>query len=577
MENSTSEPKACSLAQNSSSPRNFWPFAIVVVLLLATVGVTSLPPMIGDEVTHFYLLKSQAESWPTPTFQAEIPVGWDPEGGELRGYPHPHLWHYTLAIPFTIFGQSAVVVQVLHALFVLQGMVAICALIGRGADSSDNRRWRWLTLVVFVSLPMTLFFSITFYQDVPAAAQILTSFAFLRRKRIVAAAVFLAVAFCVKVSMLLFLPGFALAFIFIAWRDVRSLLIGSAASLAIVFLAATLSWAALNSQGHEYYPLENLKLIYKRYFPESEEVVSASTSGNASSSKKPADKRIAKPADRSSDTSAVKQTERLSDKPVDKPTERPVSLYAANVIAHHPGDLRQPINWIMYGGGVLAGLLLTPLFMFPALRDPRDAIENDAEIKKTIVFCIMGALPSLVLTYSLLRTSPDARFFYAPLVLLFPVLTRPLVRFRFRKVWLPLFLIAALLQVVGVLYKTHSLRHIPAGLQETISAVESHLPMGGTVFMYPEGSYRLFTVKHDWYLGYELRDLWRGDNDSRIKLFEKYGINAVVVKHHLVGEIDEDMHNLGVYPQFFVDQLKEDSRFPVLFQNDYATVFGVPE
>lgn len=94
--------------------------------------------------------------------------------------------------------------------------------------------------------------------------------------------------------------------------------------------------------------------------------------------------------------------------------------------------------------------------------------------------------------------------------------------------------------------------------------------------MYPEGNYRLFSVLPEWYMNYKLREFWKADNDMRIRMLNQFGIGAVVIKKHLIGEVDEDIINLGVYPSFFVKDLRNDSRFENVFENDGILIFRVP-
>jgi len=94
--------------------------------------------------------------------------------------------------------------------------------------------------------------------------------------------------------------------------------------------------------------------------------------------------------------------------------------------------------------------------------------------------------------------------------------------------------------------------------------------------MYPEGNYRLFPVPHEWYLGYRLRDFWRADNDKRLAMIRQYGIGAIVVKKHLIAQVDEEMTNLGVYPIQFVEDLRVDKRFVKSFENDDLLIFLPP-
>jgi hypothetical protein len=94
--------------------------------------------------------------------------------------------------------------------------------------------------------------------------------------------------------------------------------------------------------------------------------------------------------------------------------------------------------------------------------------------------------------------------------------------------------------------------------------------------MYPEGNYRFFPLQHEWYLGYRLREFWRGSNDSRLEILKKYKVGAVVVKKHLIAPVDAAITNLGVYPPEFVNDLRSDARFAKVFENKELLIFLVP-
>jgi hypothetical protein len=94
--------------------------------------------------------------------------------------------------------------------------------------------------------------------------------------------------------------------------------------------------------------------------------------------------------------------------------------------------------------------------------------------------------------------------------------------------------------------------------------------------MYPEGNYRLFPVPHEWYLGYWLREFWRGTNEERLELLHRHRVGAIVVKKHLIQPTDANITDLGIYPPEFVRDLKADDRFVKRFENEAVYIFAVP-
>jgi hypothetical protein len=134
----------------------------------------------------------------------------------------------------------------------------------------------------------------------------------------------------------------------------------------------------------------------------------------------------------------------------------------------------------------------------------------------------------------------------------------------------------AILQGGHVLKKTYNLRNVSPEIREAIVYLQQHPVKPPKIFMYPEGNYRLFPYPHDWYLEYRLREFWKGNNDVRLKMLRQFKIGAVVIKRHLIADVDEAITNLGVYPTYFVRDLEKDRRFAKLFENRDVVIYRVP-
>jgi hypothetical protein len=138
-----------------------------------------------------------------------------------------------------------------------------------------------------------------------------------------------------------------------------------------------------------------------------------------------------------------------------------------------------------------------------------------------------------------------------------------------------IFSAVAILQGSQVLAKTYQLRHVSPEIRAAMDYLKSNPPSPNRVFMYPEGHYRIFPCDHNWYLGYRLRELWRGDNDQRIALFSRYKVGAIVVKKKLVRDVSPDTHDLGVYPAAFVRDIERDPRFQKRFENSAVVIYSI--
>jgi hypothetical protein len=527
---------AKAVVDTSLATRVAWSIVAVITLSVLTTSLLTVEPMVGDEVTHFYMLKHQAEVLPTPNFRAYIETAFG-DDAELRGYPHAFFWHYAGAIVYRLTGGSMLALHVFHWLFLVQLLVATLFLVWpkeRRCDVSEV-----LALALVVSLPMTLLFSVTFYLDVPASAQVVTAFACLRYRKWGWGAICMALAVGIKESMLVMAPSYMLYLVFCMWgQRWRHIILAALAGISCLALVCGITaWSLWHYERTTYYPTDMLRVVINRAL----------------------DVLPAAPAAPGADSATD----------LEEPDRR-LSMYDDGVIANHPSDLRVAINWVIFGGGLLyAGVLLALMILIWSL------FRRQRMDRHGVMQMVAGVL-YMVLSAYFLRESPAARFFMPGLYLVMAAtvgLCRPLLGHR----WVySIVLAVVVIQSAGVLYKTYTLRSVPSGISAAIQFLDENPPEPNRVFMYPEGNYRLFPCPHDWYLGYHLRDFWSGNNDERIALLHKRKVGAVVVKTHLVGEIDADMNNLGVYPTSFVQDIEADPRFTKVFENNAVRIFSVP-
>ncbi len=506
----------------------------VAVLSVLYVGVVTPQPMIGDEVTHYYMLQRQARDLSHPNFLARIPTGWGVT--ETRSYPHAFLWHYLGAVVFKLMGGSFAAVQCYQTLFWAQ-FLFIAYLLAKSRGGIQTRSMIPY-LLVLASLPLSLIFSVTFYQDVPVSAQVLTAFYLLNRSRNAAATLFMCLAIGIKITALLFLPAFFGLMVYrnagrwSAWRS--SLAVCASMAIILVF-----SWGLgriIKANTHAgFYPEQKIHQLLRNF------------SGNAKSEHHGT--RASRGTGKTAQGSAVLETE-----------------------ANRPGNLKLPENYLIYGGVVLWLILVVwagSLFF-------ASAKARDADNRQPSGWLWVTGLSYILMTAYFLRAAPDARFFLPgiPFVLL-PMCER-IVRLPRAKVLISLIAALSILQGGYVLAKTFQLRQLSPGLAQAIAYLEKHPPEPARVFMYPEGNYRLFPVPHEWYFNYRLRKFWKADNDERLRMLRKFRIGAIVVKKHLIARAGEKFINLGIYPVRFVEQIRRDPRFKAVFENESVVIFRVP-
>ncbi len=519
-------------------------FACLAVLF---VGLAAPQAMVGDEVTHYYMLVKQAQDISQPNFYADIPIA---SGGvETRRYPHSFGWHYLGALVYLVTGGSFAGVQVYQAFFLLQ-LLSVAYLLA-GSRGGVESRSALLYVLTLASLPLCLFFSVTFYQDVPMTAQALTSFYLLSKRRCFWASCFMALAICFKVTAVLFFPAFF--FLVIFWEVKK----GGWRQGALAFLLSSLivlgsTWIlgkSINIYAQSaFYPQEKLEIVVT--------IVKNRILSLVSNTDR---QTVAQIVEQSSAASANYNR--------DKSPET-----APTIIANHPGDLRIKENYLIYGGLMI--WLLIGLSLLSGLPIVRKKFLLSGKREDWWLFGIGGSF--LLLTAYLVRTSPDARFFLPGIPFILLPLVERVVHLPKSKLLITVAAALALLQGGYVLNKTYNLRVVSPGVEAGIEYLKNHPTEPLAIFMYPEGNYRLFPVPHEWYLGYLLRDFWRADNDKRLAMIRQHGIGAIVVKKHLIAQVDEEITNLGVYPIQFVEDLRVDKRFVKSFENDDLLIFLPP-
>lgn len=529
--------------------------AVIVASAVAVLwtGWRTPEPMLGDEVTHFYMLKNQSRQLMTPTFTAEIPVGWGNEP-EVRRYPHVSGWHYLGALVYRISGGSFRAVQLWHTLFWLQFLIVGYLLARRRAG--ERKSAAVLYLMLLASLPAAIIFAVAFYQDIPVTAQILTAFYLLLCGRRRPALLFLLFALAIKETAFLFVPAFLALWGWSVWqkgavtgtarwRRWRSAFAASAL-VGLLVLLYSLAWAGVlyRSAAAEFYPVASLQRTWhawrQRFIMREAETQPGTGAGAVSA---PAEKLalLATP-------------------------------YETQIIANHPGDLRIPKNYLLYGGVLIWLIAAAGLIVRAGQHLSRQQFTGPSS----------GWLWGIGLSYAIpaayvLRTAPDARFFLPAIPFLLLPLTEWAVCIPRIKMWLALVTALALLQVGAVHSKIYNLRAVSPALREAIAYLHANPPVPRTVFMYPEGNYRLFPTPHNWYLNYRLREFWKDDNAARITMLQDFGIGALVIKKYLVRPVDATITDLGVYPDFFVRDIKIDQRFREVFDNASITIFLVPQ
>lgn len=526
------------------------PRAAVLFILLSwmgalAVGLLAREPMAGDEVMHYHVLLRQARVFPVPNVQADIPMeGWT----YTKYYPHVFLWHYVGAMVWRAGGSTFAAVQVYQSLFWLQLLLATWLL---ARHYSDDRRGEGLVAVLGVaSLPMALLFGVLHYQDVPATAQVVTSFLLLKRRRLWLSLPFMGLALGIKETTFVMLPIY---FLFVGavylkteavWRTCARVV----AATVVLFACCVPMAVAMKRLHWNYYPLEMLERTLGAIGIVVESTPSAPAHGPSPS---PAASSIPAPAPRADAGDAYVPNESLD-------------------MANHPGDLRTPVNWVIFLGGVFWLLLAAALVGFIVALSVGEASSLGLLVWPTLIAGWYLAVSGVIL-----RSSPDARFFIPAFPFLAVSMAPLVVRVPWRRVWFPALIAVALFQSGAVLWKTAALRVVPSGIRE-LSAFMQASRVTGNYFMYPEGHDRFIPGSVVWYMNNRLPEFWRGSNEERIRMLAHYRVSFLIIKKDRIRDVEPGTYDLGAYPKAFVDDIRKDGRFVRVFDNRTVEVYDVP-
>jgi hypothetical protein len=549
--------KSCNLNRLDVSDR--MPLFLVAIFFLTALltGLQHSEPTIGDEVTHYYMLTNTIDNWPSPSFYSHIPNNWDSQP-EIRCYPHPNGWHYIGAAFCILLGKGLKTVQIYQAILFLQLMIIVWLWIRRLARKRKDAVW--ISVATIGSLPAIMLFSIAFYQDVPVTAMIATSFFFLIEfRRTLLASLFMVLALWMKTSAIVFLPPFFLITLLSIWPPSNLKPVHNHANIAKRSFTALLALALVSgSLFHINYVLR--KHTGANYYPFDQII------GLVDNLKSNLETKTDSPPHVTGNSIAKDEKALLQDNNNWEGSKE--------VIANHPGDLRIPINFLLYGGALFWIVSILGMVGFFVQR-----IHKNAAMEHQGKFALLlgiGLFYCIAVGW-LLRTEPDARFFL-PSITFFVI---PLACFctyiRNSKSIIAVLCALAVFQAAAVAFKAHRLRRISPETREAIEFLKANPVEPSRIFMYPEGNYRLFPVQHEWYMNYWLRDFWRANNDERIKALNKFAIGAIVVKKHRVAKADTEFSDLGIYPVSFVNDIKQDKRFKILFNNNDIIIFKVPD
>ena len=503
---------------------------VAVILSMGGLSLIAPGPMIGDEVGHFYLLKAIADNLPDLTLTYHIPVAWSDIAME-RYCNHTFLWHIIGALVYRVL-PWVFSVQLYHLLFFAQ-FLTVFYLFARDFTHRDYFCVCWALMLMW-SIPMFLLFGTLFYKDVPVAAQIITVFYLIYRRKYSLSLMFWILALLLKETAVIMLPALLFYYIWRLHRVRAKMYVMVAASVLLTELTFVTEGMILTQVLPHTTPLivEQLQAVVPWLGPVS---------------------RIA--------------------------ASSPETVEGGNC----PGNLNILYNWLIYPGiGFWFGLWMAVVGAVWRLTrasrlsplDWRVIVDSYGVISLLIAFSYI--IPA---TMVLWPNNCDIRY-YCPampfLIFSFAYWSGDLLR---RMRWLlPLAAIILILQTGLVFHKIVKMRNLSPGIRGTIEFLEKQHAIipEGRIFMYPEGNSRFFPYEAVWTRDNLYFDIMKADNRQRAAIWLNHRVVFVVVRKYMVSGAAPDVARFGSYPAAFVaDLYKDRRRFPVLLENEQMVVFGI--
>jgi hypothetical protein len=507
----------------------FFKYSVIFILLVVAAGYSyisySTPaPMIGDETAHYYQLIKQSKELPKVNFAWSVKTAYGKErissgSGNSMGWEYIGSMAYK---PFPYF----ITVQVYQFLYFFV-LILFSYLTVRFLFNSFKAS---VNVVLLIStLPICLIFGIAFYQDVPVTALLVVTFYFLFRRFYLPAALMLCLSFFIKETAVLMLPAYFLLIIYQEYKCKIKCFVYIIFSLILIGICII----AYDVIVYNYFEgrhsfviaaiLRNSNLLYNCFF------ASVTKIGNGT-----------------------------SDNLVQ-------GAYG------YPGDLRVPINWIIYLGGG---------FWFASFMSMIGFIRKfKSEHKNYSVICFGIAVIYFALAYIFGFNNPDIRYFLPGIPFLLYSVSFWMVSCRFYKYFFIVLFSLILLQTCIVFSKIYSLRTLGPDFTEVVKVLNNEKPY------YDNKKYKIFMYADKWrFLPYEpdWNDYKKvfsfGKKNKTIYNFLKQNKYAfIVIDKSKMASIGSSKYDISIYPDNFVISLRESKYFKSICNNKSYIVYKLFE
>lgn len=514
----------------------------VCVLIAGLVSQVYL----GDEVYHYRFAKDNFKLGKRAIFDSVFESG-NPPGYFYNTSP---LWPYLLAGTWKVFDRvSFPVAQIYHSLFFIL-LILFTYLLAR--DLYDKKR-AFYSIIILISMPMVVVFSIIFYNDIPGVAMSMFSLLLFFRKKIFLSGLILGLAYLTKNNSLFLALGMILLIILYYKDNFFNKLKNT-----IIFLAPII-----------FIFLQDTNWKVKHIEMAMGGIDIPVTSSSISNEIKIIDKNIPSEIKKGADlpNQSIRKTQLTDTKKV---LLKGVKHRISNVIFRNLNFDKEKnkdiIKYIIQYLGIIFLLLIFLYFVF---------------IKRNF----KADIALLILIFSYIGVSfcfldiKDLRYWF-PIIPLFSIIISRIFANYPKKYFTIIILVVCIVQFFASLIYININRRIPKGITEGFNYIKNNTPENSLI-MYP--GYILLEETSRRFVWSQLKcnDLlpistifWPKDSKEFLKMIKLNNINYFAIPKFRIYD-DAKTHHYNGYPKSFVERLSETSFVKLVFENKQISIWKV--
>ncbi|GEM_PF-1129964 len=554
---------------------------------------------LGDETFHYrlatYIYKANFQR---PLYD---PLALTNPSGKCYYYD-PMGWHFFLALFWKLFfGVSKASAQVFQVIWYMLLVLSTYLL---GTEIRDKKTGLFSALIV-ATMPMAVALSIILHTDIAVAALCTISLFFLIKKRLLAAALIIALATYTKRNSYMLLPGFLILTLYPffdarSFKDFLKILTRWFIFFLIPFLIAitpaiTYRYSVFGLRSFisgnirepvetselkpielnlhyvnitMYHIINNISLDSARYFSAVVPLINIQTQYHLPQS------LAAKPGQQTHFTLTIPVASAPIGEYLNKVhTEKTESKKTGEFLYEYKGDsvpfydesniLINPFAFLKYFGLAIAFAVF--LYMIRLKFAKKDIF---------LWFLIANYLP---LFFYVFKGSFNIRYF-SPIIGYIAVMAGMGIASSKAKCLKYLIIFLCIVQFFSVAIYTRMNRIIPPGLKQVYSYIAANTPKEARVLC-TKNALALHADRNSIWLGTNsLKEInflfWQASKAQMVEIFDKYDINYILVEKDKIYDDSESKHT-GGYPKSFVDKIRALDIFTIVLENQSAALWKI--